>query len=105
MKEENLNTWRQIISETKRLWSIEINWHVGKEQSQLLCFCNALKDIYGTTNYVKTMVKGKPQIKIFFAKSRISPKKTIHLMTQTYVFAEDVRSLKFVSKELSIKDM
>ena len=68
MKEENLETWRQIISETKGSSLIQINRHVTIEQSPLFCFCDASKDAYAMSIYLKTMVEGKLQINLIFSK-------------------------------------
>lgn len=62
MKEENLETWRQIISETKGSSLIQINRHVTIEQSPLFCFCDASKDAYANSIYLKTMVEGNNKL-------------------------------------------
>ena len=59
MEEKDLKTWRQIISKAKGLSPIEITWYVGKEQSPLLCFCDASKIAHTTVIYLKTMVDKK----------------------------------------------
>ena len=87
-----------MVSETKGLSLIENNRHVESEQSQQFCFCNASKDAYATSIYLKTMVEGKPQINLIFAKSKISAMKMLCLpRLELMTLLLGVRSLKFVS--------
>ena len=52
------------------------------------------------------MVEGKVQINLVFAKSRISPKKTLYISRlELKALLIGVRSLKFFSKELGIEDV
>ena len=71
--------------------------------------CFASTTLKGCLCYVSLpedhMVKGKPQIHLIFAKSRISPKKPLSIpILKIMALLIGVHSFKFVSKKVDIED-
>ena len=105
MDKEDIESWRQIVEEANALTSIDVPRYIGKEKSQLICFCDASKNAYATAIYLKTMDQGQSKVNLIFAKSRIAPKKTMSIpRLELLALLIGIRSLKFVSKELELEN-
>ena len=89
----------------KELFTIFVPRHIGGENPQLLCFCDASEKAYATVIYVKTLYEGKADVNPLFSKSKIAPKqKTSIPRLELLVLLIGMRSLKFVSKELKLEN-
>ena len=105
MDKEDTGKWRQIMEETKELSTIEVPRCIGGKNSQLICFCDASKDAYATAIYLKTMnEERKSRVNLIFSKARIAPKKAMSIpRLELMALLIEVRSLKFVWKELGLE--
>ena len=105
MTEEQCQVWKQLIQDTNELPSVEFSRYIGSKDSQLFCFSDASKDAYAAAIYLKTTIDGKPHVNLIFAKSRVSPKKSITIpRLELLALLIGVRSLKFVTKELGLEN-
>ena len=105
MEQEDINTWKQIMDDTKELSKIVIPRQVGKRHGELICFCDASKDCYATAIYLKTEINGKSCVNLIFSKSRIAPKKIMSIpRLELMAVVIGARSLKFVAKELGLSE-
>ena len=105
LKNEGIEKWQKIIAEMKELSTISVPRHIGGENPQLLCFCDASEKAYATTIYLKTLYEGKADVSLLFSKSRIVPKQKISIpRLELLALLIDIRSLKFVLKELKLEN-
>ena len=103
LKNEGIEKWQKIIAEMKELSTISVPRHIGGENPQLLCFCDASEKAYATDIYLKILCEGKADVNLPFLKSRIAPKKKMSIpRLELLALLIGIRSLKFVSKELKL---
>ena len=89
----------------KELSTISVPRHIGGENPQLLCFCDASEETYATAIYLKTFYEGKADVKPLFLKSRFAPQQKMSITRlELLALLIGIRSLKFVSKELRLEN-
>ena len=89
----------------KELSIISVPRHIGGENPQLICFCDASEKTYATAIYLKTSCEGKTEVNLLFSKSRIASKKKMTIpRLELLALLTGMRSLKFVSKKLKLEN-
>ena len=89
----------------KELSIISVPRHIGGENPQLICFCDASEKTYATAIYLKTSSEGKTEVNLLFSKSRIASKKKMTIpRLELLALLIGMRSLKFVSKKLKLEN-
>ena len=76
INKKDIETWQEIVVETKGLSEIEVPRYIGTNERQLICFCDASKNAYAIAIYLKTIDNGIPKINLIFAKARVAPKRS-----------------------------
>ena len=105
MKTDDIETWQKIIAEMKELSTISVSRHIGSENPQLLCFCDASEKAYMTAIYLKTFYEGKADVKPLFLKLRFAPQQKMSIpRLELLALLIGIRSLKFMSKELKLEN-
>ena len=89
----------------KELSIISVPRHIGGENLQLICFCDASEKTYATAIYLKTFSEDKTEVNLLVSKLRIAPKKKMSIpRLELLALLIGMRSLKFVSKELKFEN-
>ena len=105
LDERDIEEWRKLRAETEDLSLISIPRYTGSKDAQLLCFCDASEKAFATVIYLKTTTDGKSKVNLIFSKVRIAPKKIMSIpRLELLALLIGVRSLTFVSEELSLND-
>ena len=105
LKNEDIEKWQKIIAEMKELSTTSVPRHIGGENPQLFCFCDASEKAYATAVYLKTLYEEKADVNLLFSKSRIAPKKKMSIQRlELLALLIGIKSLKFVSKELKLEN-
>ena len=101
MNKKEIETWEKIIEQTKDLSEIAVPQYIGTNERQFICFCDASKNAYVTTIYLKTIVNGIPEINLIFAKARATPNMVMSIPRfELTALLIGVRCLNFVAKEI-----
>ena len=105
LDERDIEEWRKLRAETKDLSLISIPRYTGSKDAHILCFCDASDKAFATAIYLKTMIDGESKVNLIFSKARIASQKIMSIpRLELLALLISVRSLKFVSEELSLKD-
>ena len=59
----------------KELSTISVPRHIGRENPQFICFCDASEKAYVTAIFLKTSCEDKAEVNLLFSKSINAPKK------------------------------
>ena len=79
--------------QTKELLKIDISRYIGGKNSQLICFCDASKNVYVTAIYLKTLDQEEDsRVTLIFSN-----------MMGVIILVIGISSLKFISKEMVCK--
>ena len=103
LEQKDTQTWMMLMQDLKDLSNIKIPRHINHDNPLLLCFCDASKDAYATTIYIKAKGKEKTKVNLVFAKPRVAPKKKTSIpRLELLAVLIGIRAIKFVIKELKI---
>ena len=109
LPEKEKMKWLKIDTDLREISDCHIPRYIGlpdseKRSSQLLVFCDASKNAYAATVYLRQQTDSRCMSNLIFSKTRLAPKKEISIPRLELLAALiGVRCMKFVERELQIE--
>ena len=97
--------WIKLCRNLDGITDIVVPRYVGNKNCWLLGFCDASKDVYATTIYLRTSNSGNISTHLLYSKTRLAPRKNSISLPRLELLAVliGIRCMKFVAKEINLK--
>ena len=73
IKDQYADRWKEMNEDLNAIKEKKLQRFVGNKEAELICFCDASSNSYGTTIYLRRRENGKAINNLIFSKSRIAP--------------------------------
>ena len=102
---DQFKEWVKLCSNLDSITDIAVPRYVGNENCWLLGFCDASKNTYATTVYLRIGNSGNISIHLLYLKIKLAPtKNSVSLLRlELLVVLIGIKCVKFVAKEIDLK--
>ena len=73
IKDQYADRWKEMNEDLNAIKEKKLQRFIGNKEAELICFCDASSNSYGTRIYLRRRENGKAINNLIFSKSRIAP--------------------------------